>query len=258
MQPYHGNLVHYNWHWFWDFGNGDMGNQGVHEMDKARWAAGVTLPKSIYSLGGRWVNGPGFRDQGETPNQIVSVFDYGDLLILFETRGLVGNQLKGYPNMVTNELYFEEGAIKNNRFYPKGSNRGEPLVDVDYHVYPGGNFGNFINCVRSRKVEELNADILEAHLSSALCHLGNIPYLMGIETKFEKPEDFSDNNVVGDSVMTLLENTKAIGVVPDNTTLRVGPKLEFDPEREKFVNNPAADMLLTRPYRHPFVVPEKV
>ncbi len=257
MQPYHRNLVHYNWHWFWDFGSGDMGNQGVHEMDKARWAAGVTLPKSVYSLGGRWVNAPGFRDQGETPNQIVSVFDYGDSLILFETRGLVG-KIKEYPNMVSNELYFEEGVIKNNRFYPKGKDQAEPLADVDYHVYPGGNFGNFINCVRSRKVEELNADILEAHLSSALCHLGNISYLMGIETRFEKPEDFSDNQVVSDSVMTLLENTKAIGVVPDNTTLRVGPKLEFDPQKEKFVNNPAADMLLTRPYRHPFVVPEKV
>jgi len=257
LQPYHDNLVHYNWHWFWDFGNGDMGNQGVHEIDMARWAMGVTLPRSVVSLGGRWVNEPGFKDQGETPNQIVSVFDYGDSLILFETRGLVGKHDR-FPNMVTNELYFEEGVIKGGRFYPKGKDKGEPLVDADYHVYPGGNFGNFINCVRSRKYKELNADILEAHLSSALCHLGNIPYLMGVEKRFEKPKDFSDNEVVGDSIMTLLENTKAIGVDPENTTLRVGPKLAFDPEKEKFVNNPAADMLLTRPYRKPFVVPEKV
>ena len=257
LQPYHDNLVHYNWHWFWDFGNGDMGNQGVHEMDMARWPMGATLPRSVVSLGGRWVNEPGFRDQAETPNQIVSVFDYGNSLLLFETRGLVGKHDK-FPQMVTNELYFEEGVIKGNRFYPKGKGQGERLVDVDYHVYPGGNFGNFINCVRSRKYEELNADILEAHYSSALCHLGNISYRMGIEAPFAKPKDFSDNQVVGDSIMTLLENTKAIGVEPEKTTLRVGPKLEFNPGTEKFVNNPAADMLLTRPYREPFVVREKV
>jgi predicted dehydrogenase len=257
IQPYHDNLVHYNWHWFWDFGNGDIGNQGVHEMDKARWALGKTLPRSVVSLGGRWVDEPGFKDQGQTPNQLVSVFDYGDSLILFETRGLVGKYDK-FPNMVTNDLYFEEGVIKGDRFYPKGKDKAEPLVDVDHHVYPGGNFGNFINCVRSRKQEELNADILEGHLSSALCHLGNISYLMGVEKRFEKPADFSGNEIVGDSVMTLLENTKALGVNADNSTLRIGPKLEFDPEREKFVNNPAADMLLTRPYRKPFVVPDSV
>lgn len=257
LQPYHANLVHYNWHWFWDFGNGDIGNQGVHEMDKARWATGKTLPRSVVSLGGRWVEGPGFRDQGETPNQLVSIYDYGDSLILFETRGLVGKDKK-FPDIVTNELYFEEGAIKGDRFYPKGKDTPEPLANVDYQVYPGGNFGNFINCVRSRKVEELNADILEAHYSSALCHLGNISYRMGIEMRFGMPENFTNNTVLSDSVMTMLENTKAIGVIPENTTLCVGPKLEFDPEKEKFVNNPAADMFLTRPYRSPFVVPEQV
>ena len=81
-QPYHENLVHYNWHWFWDFGNGDMGNQGVHEMDLARWALGQTLPRTVVSLGGRWVDEPDFRDQGQTPNQLVSIFDYGTALLV--------------------------------------------------------------------------------------------------------------------------------------------------------------------------------
>jgi len=256
-QPYHENLVHYNWHWFWDFGNGDMGNQGVHEIDKARWAMGVTLPRSVISLGGRWVNEPDFKDQGQTPNQIVSLYDYGDALLLFETRGLVGKE-KEYPLTVTNELYFEEGVIRGDSFYPKGKSEGEPLVKVDFHVHPGDHFENFINGVQSRKPEELNAEILEGHYSSALCHLGNISYRMGSPRTFEKPKDFSDNQTVGDSVMTLLENTKAIGVEPEKTTLWVGPKLEFNPETEKFVDNPAADELLTRPYRKPFVVPEKV
>ncbi len=257
LQSYHENLVHYNWHWFWDFGNGDMGNQGVHEMDKARWYLGGTLPRNVISLGGRWVNEPDFRDQGQTPNQIVSVFDYGESLVLFETRGLVG-KLKEYPNKVDNELYFEEGVVKGGKFYPKGQNKSQPLVDVEYSINPGNNFGNFINCVRSRRREELNAEIEQGHLSAALCHLGNISYRMGGPAKFESPKDFSDNQVVGDSVMTLLDNTKAIGVEPEKTILWVGPKLEFDPANEKFVNNQAADFFLSRPYRPPFVVPENV
>ena len=263
-QPYHENLVHYNWHWFWDFGNGDLGNQGVHEIDKARWAIGATLPRSVVSLGGRYVEEANYKDQGETPNQMISLYDYGDTLLLFETRGLVGNKVKDkYPNMVTNELYFEAGVIKDgrngDRFYPNGKTEGEPLVEVDYpRAHPGGHFGNFINCVRSRKREELNAEILEGHYSSALCHLGNISYRFAKERPFQKPTDFSNNTVVGDSIMTLLENTKAIGVEPEKATLWVGPKLAFDPQKEKFINHPEADKLLTRSYRPPYVVPERV
>ena len=127
-QPFHRNLVHYNWHWFWDFGCGDIGNQGVHEMDVARWAMGGTLPRSVVSLGGRYVDTPDFKDQGQTPNQLVSVFDFGGTLLLFETRGLVANKKipaidKNYPSKVANELYFEEGVIKGGKFL---SRRAKP------------------------------------------------------------------------------------------------------------------------------------
>jgi predicted dehydrogenase len=260
-QPFHENLVHYNWHWFWDFGNGDIGNQGVHEMDVARWALGGTLPKSVVSLGGRYVDERNFKDQGQTPNQMVSLMDFGGTLLLFETRGLVANKKvlgDRYPNQVENELYFEEGVLKGGKFFPNGQAQGEPLVSVDFQAPEGGHFANFIHCVRSRKREQLNADILEGHLSSALCHLSNASYRLAKERPFEKPKDFSDNAIVGDSIMTLLANTKAIGVDPEKATLWVGPKLQFDPDKEKFVNNPAADKLITREYRAPFIVPEKV
>ena len=257
-QPYHENLVHYNWHWFWDFGNGDAGNQGVHQMDIARWAVGAGLPKSVVSMGGRWVNGPNFKDQAETPNMELSVFDYGGTLLIFETRGLVG-KVKEFPRKVDNEFYLEGGTIKGGKFYPNGKDEGEPLVEVDYHLYPDGNFGNFINCVRSRKQAELNGDILEGHLSSALCHLGNISYRLGWQVPFNmKTREFTADKIVSDSMMTLLENTKAIGVDPAKSTYCLGPELQFDPEDEKFVDNPAADLMLTRPYREPFVVPKRV
>jgi predicted dehydrogenase len=262
-QPFHRNLVHYNWHWFWDFGNGDIGNQGVHEIDVARWAIGATLPKSVISLGGRYVDEPNFKDQGQTPNQLISLYDFGGTLLLFETRGLVANkQIPGfdqkYPNKVSNELYFEEGVVKEGKFFPKGKTESEPLIKVDAHVQPGGHFRNFIDCVRSRKREQLNAEILEGHYSAALCHLGNISYRLAKERPFEKPRDFSDNNTVSDSVMTLLENTKAIGVDPEKATLWVGPKLAFDPAKEKFVGNSKANKLLTRDYRPPYTIPKNL
>src|SRR5205823_2373438 len=86
-QPFHANLVHYRWHWFWDFGNGDLGNQGVHEIDKARWGIpGATLPRSVISLGGRL--GHSQPDQGETASSQIAIFDYGETQLIFEVRGL--------------------------------------------------------------------------------------------------------------------------------------------------------------------------
>ena len=117
---------------------------------------------------------------------------------------------------------------------------------------------NFISAVGSRKREELTAEIQQGHLSAALCHLANISYRLAKERPFEKPKDFSDNAIVGDSVMTTLANTKAIGVDPEKATLWVGPKLQFDAVKEKFINNAAANKMLTRSYRKPFVVPENV
>jgi predicted dehydrogenase len=260
-EPYHANLVHYNWHWFWPTGNGDIGNQGVHEIDLARWAIkGSTLPKSVVSMGGRWVDGPGFKDQGETPNMELCVYDFGESLLVFETRGLVENGLSGsYPGKVTVEFYLEAGAIKGDQFFPKGSDKPEPLVEVDYSVHPNGNFGNFMDCVRSRKWEELNADILQGHYSAALCHLGNISYRLGKDVPFaERPAIFQENEIVSGSMRTILENTEALGVKPEQATYCLGPKLEFDPEAERFVNNAKADQFLTRQYRAPFVVPDQV
>src|SRR4029079_8860741 len=105
-QPYHENLVHYRWHWFWDFGNGDIGNQGVHQMDIARWMIpDATLPKSVVSFGGRI----GFKDQGETACTQVAVMDYGETQLIFEVRGL---KSKTYPHAggSDNVLHFEAGT----------------------------------------------------------------------------------------------------------------------------------------------------
>ena len=80
---------------------------------------------------------------------------------------------------MTNEFHTDEGVIKDGHFFAKGKKEGEPLADVEFSLHPGGPFGNFIDCVRSRKRENLNAEILEGHRSALLCHLGNISYQLG-------------------------------------------------------------------------------
>ena len=267
MQPYHENLVHYNWHWFWDTGNGEIGNQGVHQMDIARWGIpGGDLPKSVFSMGGRWVNSteghPPFTDQGQTPNNQLTVMDFGGPLLVFEVIGLGGvvpGTKKKYLTNVGNEFYLEEGAIKGGKFYPKGSDEGESLSD-DFHIEPGSIFRNFIDCVKSRDASKLQAPIQEAHLSAACCHLGNIAYRLGEEVPgAEKPDFLNAHEEVGRSwgdICTRVQD--ALGLDIEKSTYQLGAKLDFDPKSEKFVGNSEADALLTRDYRGPFVVTEEV
>jgi predicted dehydrogenase len=270
-QPYHENLVHYNWHWFWDFGNGEIGNQGVHQMDIARWAIpGSTLPKSVISMGGRWVNSteghPPFTDQAQTPNCQLTIMDFGGPLLVFEVIGLVdrvGLDGKKYPMNVGNEFYLEEGVIRGNdrpKFYPKGSDTAEDLPDVEVKMGPGGHFENFIHAVRSRKVEDLNADIGPGHLSAACCHLGNISYRLGTQVAgATRPDVLGKHEEIGTSWDRVLETVNGtLGLDISKGTYQLGPMLTFDPQAEKFVDNAEADKLLTRPYREPFIVPERV
>jgi hypothetical protein len=194
--------------------------------------------------------------------------DFGGPLLVFEVIGLVdrvGLDSKKYPTNVGNEFYLEEGVIredenKKTKFFPKGSDKAEELVDIDVEMGPGDNFENFIHAVRSRKVADLNADIAKAHLSSACCHLGNISYRLGKQVPgTTRPDVLDKHKEIARSWEKVLETVKgAIGLDISKSTYQLGPMLRFDPKTEKFVDSPAADKLLTRPYREPFIVPEKV
>jgi predicted dehydrogenase len=256
-QPFHGNLHTYNWHWFWDFGNGDTGNQGVHEMDVARWAIkDATLPTKVWALGGRFL--PDGKDQGETPNMQLAVMEFGETLLVFETRGLVGKE-GAPPPKVANEYYTSEGVIRDGKFYPKTGGPAEAVKGEAVRVTPGGAFGAFIAAVRSRKPEDNNANAEVAHYSAALCHLANISYRLGQPVAFDKQQkSLGDNKQVVEAFEALRDNLKAVKIKLEETTYQLGPTLEFDPKAEKFVNNDAANALLTRNYRAPFVVPETV
>ena len=262
MQPYHENLVHYNWHWFWDFGNGEIGNQGVHQTDVARWAIpGATHPKAVFSIGGRW----GYKDQGQTPNTQLTIYDYGETQMIFEVCGLVGKGEEKEKRVarVSNDFVYEAGTVVDGKkFFPKGGDKEAPLPSVECKLGPGkGPFGNFIAAIRSRRKEDINAPYLEGHYSAAICHLGNISYRLGKDVPWKDvaknpfgKDDYT--NASWDRVQEHLEKNRGLKLA--EMQCRLGQTLKFDVAKEKFIGAPAeADAMLTRPARKPFDVPEK-
>lgn len=253
-QPFHGNNVHYNWHWFWDFGNGDIGNQGVHQMDIARWMIpGATLPRSVICVGGRL----GYEDQAETANTQVAIMDFGETQMIFEVRGLETDRYLG--SGTGDIMHFDGGYVVNGKFHPEGGGSPENLPDVEYEKGPGGHFDNFIYAVRSRRKSDLNAEITEGHYSSALCHLANISYRLGREFPFSTtPEEFTGNPAALDALDRMKAHLKKNGVDLKKSGYVIGRELHVDKVSERFVDDPEADALATRTYRKPFVVPERV
>jgi predicted dehydrogenase len=251
--------VHYDWHWIWDFGNGDLGNQGVHEMDKARWGLGkTTMPNAAFSLGGRF----GYVDDGETANTQLCVYDYGAEKLIFEVRGLptdgykgakVGNIFVGPDGYVVCPNYLGGVAYDKNGKEVAKFNDGKD----QYH------FDNFMKAVRSRKVEDLNCDVAEGHQSAALCHLANISYRLGQESTLEKIGDFTVHPTGKEFLTGLLEHLKANKLDPATTIGRIGPKLAIDAKSETFQTRDKAladkaNAMLTREYRKGFELKEVV
>jgi predicted dehydrogenase len=253
MKPLMRKRLHYDWHWIWDHGNGDLGNQGIHEMDKARWGLGVKeLPRSVVSLGGRF----GYVDDGQTANTQICLYDYGDQQLIFEVRGLPTEALRGAK--VGNIYHCEQGLLVSTNYSSATAFDNDGKV---IHEFKGGgdHYGNFVEAVRSRNASHLNADIEEGHISSALCHLGNISYRLGTLAPFsKKPAAFGDSKEAFDTLARMEEHLKTNLVPLESTSYRIGKKLAFDPKSESFVRDTEADAYLTREYRKPFVVPEKI
>jgi len=231
---------------------------GSHQLDVCRWALpdGAT-PKSVVSLGGRF----GYQDQGQTPNTQLTLIDCGEAKVILEIRGLVGaneNQWK-----ITNEFHTDEGVVRDGRFFAKGKSEGVP---IDGSPPPGApeqgprHMRNFIDCVRSRKREDLSAEILEGHRSVLLAHLGNISYRLGSDVPFNSlSKAFEGDTTFNESFEDMKRHLADIGRLDlANSTYRLGRTLRFDAEAERFVDAPDADQMLSRSYRSQFDVPDQV
>jgi len=239
------NRFHYNWHWFWDTGNGDLGNQGIHEVDVARWGLGVKYPTKVSAIGGHFM----FDDDQETPNTLNCAFEFNEdgkhKMMEFEVRHWMtnGEATVGHPVTRPGEARAAQPETGDGDAPPRPGVRNSDAIgnlfygskgflDVDsYSSYKswlgrgqdpgpannkgGDHFLNFLEAVRSRKREHLNAEIEEGAASTVLVHLANISY-------------------------------------------RVGRTIHFDSKTMTCVGDAEANKYLTRAYRKPFVVPEKV
>ena len=242
-RPYNVSRYAYNWNWFWETGSGDIGNQGPHEMDMARWALGKQgLPKSVISTGGKYA----FDDDQETPNTQIATFDYGDSEIVFEVRGLpTGGEggigadsyvrdlsstarrlierftAVGGGNPIGNLFYGSDGwmAVNMDGFQVYQGQHSVKIMDevsgIEYGEDAAPHFENFLAAVRSRDQKSLNADIAVGVTSANLIHMANASY-------------------------------------------RLKRVLNYDENTGTFVNDAEANTYLTRKYRAPFVVPEQV
>jgi predicted dehydrogenase len=259
MAPLMRKNLHYDWHWVWPTGNGDFGNNGIHFTDICRWFLGKDkLPPRVMSIGGRF----GYIDDGETPNTQLVLLDYRPVPIIFEVRGLP--RAKGDSVMddyrgtrAGTVVDCEQGYFVGGWAY---DNEGKKITQFK-RTGGAGHHANFIKAVRSRKVSDLNADILEGHLSSALCHMGNVSHRLGKETsRDEVIEVIKGNKAMVESFERFHEHLLANGVDVKQTPRILGPWLEMDPESERFVGefSAQANALVTREYRKPFVVPEPV
>jgi predicted dehydrogenase len=248
MKPFTKNRFHYNWHWIWDTGNGDLGNQGIHQVDVARWGMGVKFPNKVSAIGGHFM----FDDDQETPNTLNCAFEFNlpdgkKKMIEFEVRhwitnheAEVGTPAMGTPapppraagaraklgptsgrySTIGNIFYGSKGYLASG---DEDADMFKTWLGEDQEPGPtahagGDHYANFVDCVRSRKKEALNAPIEEGHISCAMVHLANASY-------------------------------------------RLGRTLNFDPETQQVIGDEEANQLLRdagRGYRQPFVVPEQV
>ncbi len=218
------NRFHYNWHWFWDYGNGDLGNQGIHELDIARWGLGVTYPTRVSAIGGHFM----FDDDQETPNTIMANYEFNDggkkKMMEFEVRHWMSNHEGGIgetkgkagkpdPNTIGNLFYGSKGYMAIDGYTTYKTWLGKEQEPGPERTAGGNHFQNFIDAVRSRKRANLTAEIAEGAISTTLIHLANISY-------------------------------------------RLGRTVNFDAASYACVNDKEANEMFTRPYRQGFVVPK--
>ncbi len=260
--------LHYDWHWVWPSGNGDLGNQGIHQMDIARWFLGEKeLSPRVFSVGGRL----GYIDDGTTPNTQVIVHHYAKAPLIFEVRGLPKDKASQAPTLWKGENMDKykggtiavvvecEGGYILVPDYNKSIAYDKAGKEIKRFEGSSSHHANFIDAVRSRKISDLNADILEGHLSSALCHTGNISYRLGKQSNPDKiRKQIKSDKQAQETYERFREHLTANGVDLRSSKATIGPVLTMDPATERFKGNSAANALLTREYRSPFIVPAKV
>lgn len=232
-RPFSKNRFHYNWHWNWDYGNGDMGNQGVHEMDIARWGLDVTLPTKISTAGGHFM----FDDDQQTPNDLIAVFEFPNPLGGGDKKKILQFEVRHW---ITNREGINSENVKETGY--------TYMVSADNSV---GNLFYGSKGFMTKNVNEWQTFYGKERVTG------------------EKGSGLGDHYANFVNAIRANDQNLAKGDIRDgfyscaimhlgNISYRLGKTLEFDPVKMKFINAPEADALLTRQYRKPFVVPDKI
>ncbi|MCR6657622.1 MAG: Gfo/Idh/MocA family oxidoreductase [Opitutus sp.] len=266
VTPLRRDKLHYDWHWSWETGNGDLANLGVHQLDIAAWLTGQEgMPRRILSLGGRYVH----EDAAQTPNVQITVLDYPDVPMIFENRGLPAKPGVNYFDHVRG---CREGIVvqcENGYFtgYHGGSFFDHEGKRVKQFQGDGGakHMGNFLEAVRSRKPDMLAAPIATGHRSTAKCLYGNISYRVGRPAPFaEVRESVSSLPFVVDALESARTHLEVHGADLEQKPLTVGPWLYPDSKdgiaRIEGADNAvlaSARELLRDPMREGYRIPEK-
>jgi predicted dehydrogenase len=257
--------LHYDWHWYWATGNGEIGNNGAHMVDVGRWFLGQDdLPPRTISLGGRFA----FDDGGETPNTHVAVWDYQPVPMLCEVRNLkmpkAAAELGKYRGINRGVVVACEGG------YYAGDAPGGAVFDSNDRKIKDFNAGqaaqaieeshaaNFIAAVRSRKREELHADAHVGHVSASCLHLANVSYRLGKHAPAEAiAEAVRTDAEAHDAVKRCGEHLRAAGIDLAKSPGTLGPWVAYDAQQSQFAGPFAsqAEALSRRKCREPFVVP---
>jgi predicted dehydrogenase len=269
MEPLMRKKLHYDWHWVWPTGNGDIGNQGVHEMDMCRWFLGNNeLPPMVMSIGGRF----GYDDDATTPNTMISYYDFKPTPMIFEVRGLPRkageNAMDAFGRLIRIGIWVqcEDGYYavgeSGGAAYDK---EGKKIKTFVQQSKEGDHQSTFIKACKSRVNEDNPCDALTAHYSAALCHLGNISYRCGKATPAGDVTDAVKANAQASEAFERMKEHLVNNKVDLATTqINLGPALNMDSNAEKFTGEFAdqANKFTNRDwcggYRKPYVVPETV
>jgi predicted dehydrogenase len=258
--------LHYEWHWFWATGNGEMGNNGIHVIDVCRWALGQNQPPPrAMSIGGRFA----FDDCGQTANTQIALLDYHPVPIICEIRnvrlGKSPDAIGKFRNQNSGLVidceggYFAGEASGGAIFDSQGKKIKDIPDDGGYQRLEATHLSNFVAAVRSRRAGDLAAEALEAHRSAACCHMANISHRLGKQSPPEAiAETIRASRELSDAFERCRDYLRENGVDLSATPAVLGPWVTLDPQQERFVGGFAdqANRLAQRSYRKPFVLPE--
>ena len=271
------NELHYDWHWVWNTGNGELGNNGAHQLDQIRWMLREPgVPRRVMSIGGRF----GVDDAGETANTQIVLCDFPTAPAIYEVRGLPsqpgGQQMDDYAAAAAS------GVAIRNHWSGRGPNNAVIIECEDGYIDLGAwaafdNTGkeirafsneaavhpqaSFIRAVRSRKRQDIKTDIEQGHLSACLSHLGNISHRLGRTADPEALRAILQGDHDGLEALHRFAGHLAVHEIDlAKTPATLGPWLTLDPQTEQFTGPLAdhANTLLKREYREPFVIREQV